>query len=295
LTAVVHKAGRSQWDSNTGRSFVEPAEPFDPVDVTIDHGHLTLKFEANVLIVSGHFDSREELQALLETVHYLLPALLCLDFIDAPTVKRVTGAVGDSNYVWAFVRSGSFSFDVTSTHIQEERLVRTYERLTAVLPPNRRRVVAAVHYFQVACRLARVGQSSWEFLSEVLLNLSKCLEVLFPADSARGTIDAARGGLDRLGFSTTEIERDFVPVIALRNALDVGHPSLGIFKADDAEVVHRYCEDVESAFRDMLRRLVDAINEGTFEPAHANTDPSREALGVIRRIRASLPADSGKS
>ena len=54
-------------------------------------------------------------------------------------------------------------------------------------------------------------------MPEMILNLSKVLEVLFPPDGAGRTLDAARRGLTALGFSRTEIEGDYIPAMALRN------------------------------------------------------------------------------
>ena len=65
--------------------------------------------------------------------------------------------------------------------------------------------------------------SPWEFMSEVLLNFAKVLEVLFPASESQ-TIDAARAGLRELGFAEDEVEKWFVPALALRNHLDVARP-----------------------------------------------------------------------
>ena len=55
---------------------------------------------------------------------------------------------------------------------------------------NNRRIIAALKYYYTACRLSRVGNSPWEFMSEIILNFCKVLESLFPASR-----DTVREGL----------------------------------------------------------------------------------------------------
>ena len=45
-----------------------------------------------------------------------------------------------------------------------------------------------------------------EFVAEVILNLAKSLEVLFPRSGDRKSRDAARAALHSLGYSETQIE-----------------------------------------------------------------------------------------
>lgn len=211
--------------------------------------------------------------------------MLALEFLDAPVIKQVTGTVGDAQFVWALLSSGEQTLDVTTTERQQSRLVESWKRLVGLMPIENRRLAAALHYFHTACRLERVGQSGWEFLPEILLNLSKVLETLFPPPSGTGTIDSARAGLRQVGLIDDAIERDFVPVIALRNFLDVGHPSLAVFAQSDLEVVQHFCEKVEASFRDMLRVVTDEVRRGQLALADFTREPREDVLRVIERIR----------
>ena len=59
-------------------------------------------------------------------------------------------------------------------------------------------------------------------------------------------MDAARGGLEKLGYSGEEIEREFLPAMALRNEIDVGHVDLSIYTRRQLNALHRYTEVAES-------------------------------------------------
>ncbi|MPZ68306.1 MAG: hypothetical protein GEU71_02125 [Actinobacteria bacterium] len=274
-----------RWDANTGRQYVFSATPLDPADVAAQSGRYKVRFRANVFTCQTRVDDRNGLQHLIETLAYVLPPLLNVDMLDSVTLDRVGGSVGGTSFPWELSRSLPGNFEVTTTDEQEQRLMGAWERLTSIEDEDRR-IVAALQYFYVACRLERVGSSPWEFLPEIVLNLAKVLEALFPPSSEQGTIDAARQGLQQLGYPADEVDRDFIPAIALRNSLDAGHASLAIFDAADLAEVHTDCERAEPTFREMLRRLLAAAESGTvsLEP-FGNTEPSKDVLKVLERIR----------
>jgi hypothetical protein len=96
-----------------------------------------------------------------------------------------------------------------------------------------------------------------EFVAESLLNLSKVLEVVYGPRH-----DDVRAALGGLGFDAAQIERDFIPVMILRNSLDVGHPSLALLTRRQLETLHRYADRAEGVFRGLLQRIVAAAEVG---------------------------------
>jgi hypothetical protein len=70
-------------------------------------------------------------------------------------------------------------------------------RFTVISAANRRRLVAALFYFHVACRVKREGQIPGEFLAEALLNFHKVLEVLYGPDrvTVRPIFDSLKSDL----------------------------------------------------------------------------------------------------
>jgi hypothetical protein len=79
------------------------------------------------------------------------------------------------------------------------------------------------------------------------------------------TRDAVRAGLGALGFSDRDIECKFIPAMALRNEIDVGHVELGLFTLDQLTVIHSYTERSERAFHEMFERLLSFIEAGKIE------------------------------
>jgi hypothetical protein len=201
------------------------------------------------------------LQNTIEGVYFVFPTLLNAPFADPPYIERVDGEAGSTAFRWELAEWRA-EFRTTTQRQQEERFAKAWGRMGIISEPRRRRLVTALHYFYVACRLAREGCTAGEFIAEVILNLAKSLEVLFPPAGDGKTREATRSGLRALDFSDKEIECDFIPAMALRNEIDVGHVELGLFTTDQLRVIHSFTERAERAFHELFERMLSRIESG---------------------------------
>lgn len=126
-------------------------------------------------------------------------------------------------------------------------------------------------------------------MAEVLLNYSKVLEVLFPAPDER-TIDAARKGLQALGYTKAEAEAWYIPAMALRSNLDVAHISLAQLEQGQLDVLHEYTERAERHFRDLLSRAMEAMESGGAFPNYEEIGVRPDTLKIVERLRKAMAA-----
>lgn len=110
--------------------------------------------------------------------------------------------------------------------------------------------------------------------------------MLFPPPGNRKTREAVRSGLRSLGFEDIDIEADYMPAMALRNEVDVGHVDLSLFKPDQLAVIHGYVEHAEGAFKVLFTRVFERLETNGFgiepyEPKPAEGD----AVRIIERLR----------
>ncbi|MBK8062484.1 MAG: hypothetical protein IPK33_32585 [Gemmatimonadetes bacterium] len=287
-TARRSSPASAYFDANTGQHSIVSRPPLEPLDATWDSDSQRFSFCGAVLSHEREIASLEELSGLIESLYFVLPPLLSAQFADPPIIRRVDGTINDTPFRWELAE-WRMAFDVTTTEEQERRAIDAIEHLFVLMPPERRRVVAALHYLHVAARLERVESSPGEFLAEALLNYSKVLEVLFPPQGSGLTRDAARAGLGRLGFDEIAIERDFIPAMALRNEIDVGHVDLSLFKAEHLVVLHRYVGRAEHVFRKLLQVVLARLADGTFTIEPWEHEPLKpKVVRMIERLRASL-------
>jgi hypothetical protein len=283
-TAIWAVEATMRFNKHTGRHSIESKTPLTPLQVAIEEPGRVVRLTGTTLQIVQTFADLTQLQGSILGVYFALPAILNIPFADPPYVEKVEGKIGDADFRWE-LGDWQAKFRTTTQDQQEALFGTAWRRMGVALQPTRRRLIAALHYFHVACRLARESKIPGEFVAEVLLNLAKSLEILFPPSGDGKARDAVRRGLKGLDFSDEEIEGHFLPAMALRNEIDVGHPMLEIFPAEQAKVLLRFVERVEDAFREMFDRVLISVEQGKMEiQPHSVGPPSREATLVIQRM-----------
>jgi hypothetical protein len=256
----------------------------DPLDVLISDEGMTIHLNGTTLQAEFHCPDRATLLGALSTLRYLLPLLLNVEFSDPPVVAASYGRVGDVEFNWQ-VEWTAAAFETVEQPNQEAKVSRAWQRLEFVSGGGNARLLVALYYFYKACRLEQAGYAPSEFLAEILLNLAKTLEVLFPAAAGRGTRDTVRDNLRRLGYTEIEVESYFLPAMALRDELDVAHISLAAFDRQQLGTIFRYAEAAEDYFRKLLQRIFDATATASFELVpYEDTGPRREAIVLLQRL-----------
>lgn len=294
-TAVRAVAASVLINANTGATTVESKTPLSRLGVRIDEPNRRVEQDGRVMTISQEFQSIGELSALIEAVAYVFPSVLNVSFQDAPYVERVDGIVGGENFLWELQKWGA-RFGITTQEEQEQHVATAWQRIELLSEKNKsRRLAAGLHYFHIACRLSSESVTAGEFVAESVLNFAKSLEVLFPPDGDGKTRDAVRNGLRAIGYEDNEIERDFLPAMALRDNIDVAHVGLCIFTLDQLKVIHGYVENGEGVFREMFKRLFSAIENDQYQIApHEIAKPFKDVVAIIDKMRSFIE-DSEKA
>jgi len=262
-TALKDTKARLIYDLNTGKYGVRSTPHLQSIEAVVEWSNLRLEMRGNMVHVKTYCRTSNDLNGILIALHYLLPILLNLEFAEPPVVKYTRGRVGDAIFNWELEKATQF-IDITTKEKQEKRVVDSFKRLVNMGDVSIRRLAAALFYFYVARRLVESGNSPYEFLSEVIHNLNKVLEILF------GSRQEVRNELSKFGYSQDEIEVKFLPIMTLRNEFDVGHASITIFKPKQLSVLYEYLEYSERNIRELLERVVKKVESGEYilPPVH---------------------------
>ncbi len=281
-------AGGTVFNANTGHFLIKPEQTLDALEVVFEHSNMRLALSGNVLTVATRSESNQELTELIESMYYVFPLVLSLQLRDPVVIDRVSGTVGNIPVAWELAEWRA-NILITNQDTQERRVVRAWELIDFLSKLGNRRVVTALCYFHTASRLRRAGHSPWEFMGEILLNLSKVLEVLFPPSADGKTREEARNGLTALGYSAEEIEAHFIPVMLLRNEIDAGHVHLGLFTRGELATLHSYTAAMEDKWQEMLDRLLTHLQAGkmTLIP-YGVTAARKGAKDIVAQIASNL-------
>ena len=97
-------------------------------------------------------------------------------------------------------------------------------------------------------------------MAESVLNMCKSLEVLF--GNSRDTI---RGQLSLLGYTTDQIEGDFIPLLVLRSHFDVAHARIAVPKQEKLRVLYAYLTHSEYRLKEFFKYLIARIADDAFQ------------------------------
>jgi hypothetical protein len=262
-TCALGSTARSSWNANTGRTYVESLPPLPPVDVRTTADDMAVTLVGNTVRATWLSASREELTGALGALHFVLPLCLSLDFADPGLPAVTSGRAGETSFVWQ-VEATRGSFEAITPAMRDGRVIAALDRVPLLCDDRNVRLLAATAYFHKAVRLLVAGAGPSEFAGEAVVNLAKCLEVLFPGPPER-TREAVRHGLGQLGYSDDEIERIFVKALVLRSSLDAAHVRMAILTAEERRKIQQYMEGVVVHFRRLLRDVADRVARGELE------------------------------
>jgi hypothetical protein len=268
-------------EMRTGRVMDELVEPVTPAQGSFECLGFSCILNGSVLRIQGQSPSRGQFVGLLSAILHGLPARLNIEFIDVPRITAIEGNVGGVEFRWIPADYMRYSQEIIDESEHEPRMQRAFSRIRYA-PRTYRRLNAAVEYYYVACRLEESGLTLWEFTSEVLLNLAKVLLTLYPSDKPR---DACRAALKDLGYSESEIEDQFIPILLLRDDFNAAHPFLTFVKQDVVSTLHLYSSDALRSVRDLLCKLFEAAESGAYTELAEERGLSTRESKTIERIK----------
>jgi hypothetical protein len=282
------------FDPKNGRVLYRSVPPMKPLQVSYSPIESeSVEVIGNVVRYTADAVNVSELQAALEVFLFALPPLLNLVHHDPPFVHNLKVFVGDRELLLHYKDFSSLFVATTQDDLSSE-VKKSFGRIK-LFEPDRIRLLKALQYFHVACRLRAAGTSDWEFAAEFVLNLAKTLDVLFA--QSEDSNDDIRAELRSLGYDNTAIERDFLTIKFLRNAFDVGHPKLAAMPPDQLQMLYQFLVRAMGEFRKLLALVIEKIEKGEYTlrpPEHAtlaDTDDQRTWDRIIANIRSvMLPA-----
>jgi hypothetical protein len=231
----------------------------EPLEVIIESPNTRFSMSGDTIEYNCPCEDLDHLIGCLDGFQYILPAFLNIKFADPPVIEHINGSIGGVDFRWEH-RELAHAFEVTTVEILEQHVIDSMNYLQLFQDLKNRRLLAAIHYFYICSRLLVAGHSQWEFMAESVLNLCKSMEILFGRSK-----DAVRNGLQSLGYTKEEVEGDYIPLLILRDSLDIAHPRIAIFRQNDLRTLYLFLFNSEGRFRKLFERALKAVEKGSFE------------------------------
>lgn len=246
-------------DGETGKLTVLETGELPPyrLDGTFNDGSLTIV--GNEAVLQANAVDEVHLESLLSWTSILLTQFLTVQigaFID---IHSVRGTIAGRR-VSALYPADSYSILLASVdaELRDERIRRALQA-PSFNNPSYSRFVASTRYFHHALRLIapmEVNYVPYSAHSEVLLNLAKSIEILFSAPSR----DALRARLRALEYTEEQIETQIIPILVVRNEIDVGHPTSGHATPEEVATLRRFVDrslkNVAAILQNVWQRII---------------------------------------
>jgi hypothetical protein len=271
----------AEWNGPTGRAVFTQKPGISPITLAREMLNGRLTVSGSLVSFERTCPSLADAAETLDELRLVVPALFAV-FLPRPvTVTYARVIVGDATFR-SELRRGAYRIEALTEEAYSDRVDYAFSALKAILEGNHYALIAAAAYMHVAERLAAVGNSAVEFAPEIILNLAKILEVLFG-----NTRDQIRVGLTDLGYDEVEREGVFIPLMILRNELDVGHAKLSTYSAEVLDRLYGYLLDVPFAMKELIVRATNATILGKW---NARSPSPPEAGTTYDRLLASIEA-----
>ena len=273
-------------DGNSGKFMVLdtgllPAMNFDAL---FQEGTLTIRGQEAVL--KATVQSEAKLEILVNWISASLSQLLSVQLGSFVDIESLSGVVAGQN-VSALFPAESYSLLLASVDISaRHEKVQSALFSPSIENPSYPRLIASTRYFHHALRIVAPQEVSYVpycVYAEVVLNLAKSIEILFGPSR-----DQLRARLGELGYSNTQVETQIVPIMVVRNDMDVGHPSSGDAYPGEVAVLRKFVDRAIQNVTTLLQNVSQHICQNPSFLTPLSNKGETDRANLVAKLEAYL-------
>ena len=169
---------------------------------------------------------------------------------------------------------------------------RTQALLGAVVGPlhetqSYARYELSSRYFYHALRLMSPSQINFSpnlTDGEVMLNLAKCLEIMFATDNR----DAIKAQLARVSIDDDQFKSQVAPILLLRSKQDIAHPNSGLSTRHERSVMRDFVMRSVASVSAIMKMVENKIREDSnfLSPVENHSDELAKKVADIQKYLA---------
>lgn len=277
---VFGQSEQLNWDLETGKFYSETQEG-TPIEVEAKWENVPFRFAGSTVSTTMQIDNDDTFTNIFEVLYWYLPVTLGFHMREPLRIEKFEIEIEGKKFsVKKKALPEIVVYSVTKQE-QEQRASQAILDLDLLYRagkslPSNRPIFVAMHYYLVAQKLILAGNSTIEFLPEILLNYAKVLEAFW--GSSRESI---REGLTNTGIDHEEIECVFVPVCLLRNSLDIAHAVVSKYQTEQLNKLRTHVQELDIYFRNLIERILDNLAQGKVTYRECNSEKYNSELDRI--------------
>jgi len=260
------------WNANEGTSQWQ-VDFIEKVNATFKQGNFEVSLDGNKLFIVFDTPSLDHAGQVVASANQFLPALLSFHLRVFVWIKKFEVEIGDTTFNFEIPRSAFGITIATKDHNQKQILTALDEWLGA--DERYFRILSALYYYRHAKRLAIMEPNPESMVGEVILNLTKAVEIIFSNNR-----EALRATAKEWGFHEVFIEERIIPLLLIRNELDVAHVTTSPLNPEQRQVITKFTHAALVAVHKLLERISMLARGGKIEiePTSARMDTDKEKL-----------------
>jgi hypothetical protein len=264
------------WNANEGIS-VWQGDLIEALDAELKMEALSAHWTGNTLELRIGVNSLEEAEQVVGSASQFLPAFLSLRLQVFVWIKEFLVDVAESRFRFE-TSSHRYGITIATTEHNEDAAIQSVRNWLTQRPESLH-IIMAIYYYRQALRLAALEPDRQSMAAEVILNLAKAIEIVFSSNRNRLRSRAREWGLD-----ANFIERWIVPILLIRNELDVAHVASAPLVSTQHQAILDFLARASTQVHTLLVRLIEMSQSGqvTLDPPSAAMDAAKERL--LRKI-----------
>ena len=288
-TAPKDRPARFIWNANEGTAQWQ-VEFIDRVNATFNRENFKASLDGNKLVLTFNTPSLDHAGEVVTSANQFLPALLSFHLKVFVWIKKFEVKIEEANFNFEIPQSRFGITIATKDH-------NTNQILTALdewLGSDKRyfRILSALYYYRHAKRLAIMEPNPESMIAEVLLNLTKAVEIIFSSNR-----EVLRARAREWGFPEVFIEKRIIPLFLIRNELDVAHVTTSPLDLEQRLVIIKFTDAAFLAVSELLKKISKMTRERDIElqttSQHVEADKKKILQKIARYLNVATEDSDG--
>jgi hypothetical protein len=238
---------------------------------------LKASLDGNGLQLTRRVNSTREAVNFAASANLWLPAFISFRFRTYVWIKEFWIQLGEARLRFALAET-TINIPASTAEQNIQRVWTCLDEWTKTTPKHRR-VAGALYYYRQALRLSQLQLDQIALTPEVVLNLTKALEIIFTNDR-----DIARERARTLGLTNGEIEKVLIPILLIRSRFDIAHVATGPLSPKERNILVSFSSRATAGVGNILDRVVQDGLTGNFDLAPTSLTLEKEKKELIEAL-----------
>jgi len=286
---VCTSRGQSQFRRKNGepKLYIESTGTAPPLCQRIVFEKGQVNINGATASLQAEVDNLLEAAAVIDWIKVTLSQFLSVQLGVYSSMQLIGGTIAGTPFSVIYPGASHCSLVTIGDPDERPASISSAVNLIPIAASSYPRFVTCCSYYQHALRLLsphEVSFTPYSTSAEVLLNLTKCIEYLYPHID-RNDLSTK---LENVGFTKEQIASQLISILVVRNEFDIGHTSNGASSTDEQNTLRSFLIRSVRNVRALLLEVAKRINEKPDFLAPTTMSMDKENRRRLRRIIENL-------